>query len=564
MNDNVNKENKTKESQDQILYHVATHNRRLFYDGNNVTYIEIQDTKNFQPINNYLIPIESSDFTKWLTKEFFHSYKRIPNKQLLDGIKQVVSEEARISGEVIKLHNRVALVNDTIYHDLGTNTRQMVKIDVNGWDVGHFQVYFKRHTDMKALPSPLNGCTINDLLQFFPPLPQPDRCLALCWLIASFFSNIERAFLLLEGDTGMGKTALSKILKSFIDPDVDGAISYNDNVHEVAQILDHHYIPYFDNVTAISRKVSDLLCTSYSSGSYAKRKIYTDDGDHVFQLSGNAIFTTITLLKPKGDFLDRCYKIAMKEANNAYRSKQQFTEYFDTMAPALYGAVLDTVSATMRKVKEMPTVGRYRTVDFDRYASAAAEVMGFGAEFFWKARGVSESIKLCSISDNTPLIEALTNFLKSHNYLYSGYMKKLVQELPQYTRKPDLLPKQPNVLARRLGEIDTELRLAGIVVEKKYNDNSGALYEITFSEQQPSVIDTPEITISDQQPSVIDTPAEIEMEAAINSPPVEPDDLEQLITQVIEKHASDMHQSELEIDTDDNDDQNPFLNFYKK
>ena len=101
-------------------------------------------------------------------------------------------------------------------------------------------------------------------------------------------------------------------------------------------------------------------------------------------------------------------------------------------------------------------------------------------------------------------------------------------------------------------------------LDKKYNDNSGALYEITFFEQQPSVVDTPEITISEQQPSVIDTPAEIEMEAAINSPPVEPDDLEQLITQVIEKHASDMHQSELEIDTDDNDDQNPFLNFYKK
>jgi energy-coupling factor transporter ATP-binding protein EcfA2 len=440
------------------------------------------------------------------------------------------------------------VVNGTIYHDLGTSTRQMVKIDANGWDVGHFQVYFKRHTDMKALPSPLRGGAIMDLLQFFPPLPQADQCLALCWLIASFFSNIERAFLLLEGGPGMGKTTLSKILKSFIDPDVNGAISYNDKVSEVAQILDHHYIPHFDNVTAISRKVSDLICTSYSSGSYTKKKNYTDDGDHVFELSGNAIFTAVTLLKPKGDFLDRCYKIVMKEASNAYRSKQQFTESFNAMAPALYGAVLDTVSATMRKVKEMPTVGRFRTVDFDRYASAAAEVMGFGADFFWKARGYSESIKLCSIVNNTPLIEALTNFLKSHNYFYSGYMKKLVQELPQYTKEPDQLPKQPNVLARRIGEIDTELRLAGVVVEKKYNDNSGALYEITFSEQQPSVTGTP---------------AENVMEAVINSPPVEPDDLDQLITQVIEKHASDLQQSELKIGDDDNDEQNPFLNFYK-
>jgi hypothetical protein len=166
-----------------------------------------------------------------------------------------------------------------------------------------------------------------------------------------------------------------------------------------------------------------------------------------------------------------------------------FLDKLKQVEPSLFGAILDIVSLTMKNVHNTPPLGRYRTVDFDRYASTAAEVMGFGKELFWEARAYSESIKLKNMVDSTPLIEAMANFLQSRNNTFSGYMGQLVKELPQHTALPDDLPKQANVMARRIGEIDNELRQVGIFVTKLYNDGKGAKYEIRLTEQLAPVTD---------------------------------------------------------------------------
>lgn len=346
-------ENKQKESPDQILIRLATEGHNLYYDKGQNTYIEIHDVKQFQKINSYIVKIDSSDFSNWLTYEYFTNYKKVPAKQIIDGCKTVISQQARLNGQKIELFNRIATVNKEIFIDLGTQDRKMVKINKNGWEIGEYPVFFKRHKDIAELPIPVLGGEIKDLVPFLPQLPKRDVCLVLCWLIASFFSNIERAFLLLEGPQGMGKTALGKMLKDFIDPSLGGALDYNDNVAEMAQIIDHNYLPLIDNVTLISRKVSDLLCNSYSTGSFVKKKLYTDDEDFAFNLSGNAIFTTVRLQKPKGDFLDRCYKIETKKSDSSYRSKELFSAQMELQKPKIFGAIMSIVSATMRKVEEI-------------------------------------------------------------------------------------------------------------------------------------------------------------------------------------------------------------------
>jgi len=484
-NQNVPQGGKTKgQPIDQLLYKIATKNRNFYYDNNQITYIEIQDIIQNQIINNYLIKIESSDFTRWITRELYVNYKKIlTNKQVIDGIKILLSGEAITNGKEIEIHNRIANIDGAIYIDLGTMDRQMVRVTKTGWDVDNYPVFFKRHKDIDELPIPDRGGNLMDIIPYFPPLPKRDQCLALCWLIGSFFERIERAFLLIEGPPGLEKTALSKLLKSFIDPSKSGAVSYNDNVDQMAQLIDHQFLPLVDNVTLISRKVSDLLCSAFSKVSRPKKKLYTDDEDFIFNLSGNIIFTGIKLLKPKGDFLDRCYKIEMKKVNSTYRSKQEFTDRLEKEKPLLFGAVLNTLVKTMNKVEEVSTTGKFRTVDFDRHAKAAAEVMGYGADFFMNARNHSEKIKLKSITNSTPLIEALSKFLKSKNNYFSGYMGKLVKQLPKHTHSPDEIPSNPQALSRRLGEITPELNAAGIYVQKKHNDGKGVLYEFQLIEK---------------------------------------------------------------------------------
>ncbi len=474
-----------KEPIEMLLYKIVTENCHLYYDRNKNIYVEVSSQAQQNETQPFICKINSQDFRDWLAYKCFIIHSKTPSKPHIVNTSRILRHEALVKGKEVELFDRVASVKGEIYIDLGTTDRKMVKVDAFNWYEGNYPIFFKRLPLMEELPYPVKDGQLKEILEFFPPLEEHQQCLVQCWLVASFIEHIERPFLLLEGPSGSGKTTLGLILKEFLDPMEDAALSYNDNENEVAQIIDHQYVPLLDNVTQISRKLSDLMCKAFSGGSHLKKELYTDDKDFILKLSGNIIFTSIKLRKPKADFLSRCYKVEINKTELSNRSRELLTQKFKEAKPRIFGALLDTISATLAKVKDIKTNGKYRTVDFDRYASAAAEVMGYGVDFFQEARDYCEEIKIGSITNATPIIEALKGYLLSNNGHYSGNLKKLLQQFPKFTGSPDELPKEPHVLSRRLREIQSEIDAAGIVFEKKKgNDHNGTRWEFKLINQQ--------------------------------------------------------------------------------
>lgn len=459
---------KKKKNIKKLLHELATEGRQFYYDQNDNTYVEVRDSRSENPQATHLISIESSQYDRWLIREFNNKYDDyLDNNNLLKTIKILVSEEAKDSGRPIAIHNRIAMENDAIYIDIGCRNRKVIRIDKHGWDIGYYKVFFKRHKDMAELPIPERGGNIFDIIPFMPPLPKRDRCLALSWLIASFFPNIERAFLLVEGENGSGKTTLTKLLKSLIDPTNKGALAYKDNAAMMAQNIDHHCIPLIDNVTKISQSVSDLFCAAYSGGGDTKRKQYTDDEDFIFTLTGNLIFTAVHLKYPKSDFINRCYKIETAMTKSTYRSKQQFEKKFKTEKAWLFGAVLGAVSKTMSEVEKSQPEANFRTVDFDHRAMAAAEVIGYGKDFFREARSYCEKIKVRSISNNTPILNAIIQFLSTNNGYFEGRMTHFINMLRGSGVPMDEVTKNAAAFSKKINEMQPELKTAGVHAESK-------------------------------------------------------------------------------------------------
>lgn len=484
----------------QLIDLIETGPYPLHHDDQGTSYCSI-DLNGIQKI----VKIFSTEFEQWISYEYYTLHSKIPNQTILKGFYNYLSVKAQRSGTKIRLYNRIAYENGNIIIDLADGLNTAVIINGAGRNTQvNPPVLFQRYQHQEALPKPISGGNLRDLLPLMALSTEQEKCLVLSWLVASLIPDIERNFLLIEGPPGSGKTTLAKMLKSLIDPMKGASLHLSKKDREVAQVIDHHAVPLFDNVEMISKPVSDLFCQTYSGGSYSTKALYTNDDDFVFNLTGNAIFTSVLLKNLQTDFLNRTIKIKLDAMDHVNRkSGSAIFNQFNQIKPQLFGALLDTLVKTIKIKKRIPVPHISRTVDFDHYCMAAAEVLGFGKDVFIKARQANERLKLKGMIAGIPLINALDNFLSNNGDQWSGYMSQLLQQLPQYAASGDYLPKGANVLSKEIRELRHKLEAAGIYVASRgYNDGNGMKYYINRIDTT-SMTDDPAVE-KDLMDSVID------------------------------------------------------------
>ncbi len=500
----------------------------LFKDENNVTYIKIEDyDAGFNPIGERIICINTSELREYLIDLMYQNFYKFPSKNTLESTLMRLSYRAKKFGALIEIYNRIGSDGyGNIYIDIVDNNQQIVKVTKNGWTVDQYPVIFTRYGHTAPLPTPQRGGNLKDLLQFIPIVSVRDQCLLLCWLVASMIPNIERCFLLLEGPPGSAKSAVANRLKSLIDPMNGNRLTLTTKDSEVAQQLGQHCIPYFDNISNISRSISDLFCLCYSNSVYSKKALYTDDGTVTFNMSGNIIFTTTGIKKLRSDFLERTYKVEVPP-RNSFASQKRLQEDFEKLQPTLFGALLDTLVAVLNKVDQIPEPNKYRTVDFDHYCAAAAEVLGYGQDLFWEARDHIEAIKNKGLIKSMPLIQALHAFLSARNGYWTGCMTELLHELKLHADNPASLPQVPRSLSAALSKVDTELQSAGITVTQLGHENC-QVYEITLSGGQPVTQSNNAIPSPPQATSAVaDLMDQIVSDSPADNPTIVSDDIAQ-------------------------------------
>jgi pantothenate kinase-related protein Tda10 len=79
-------------------------------------------------------------------------------------------------------------------------------------------VRFRRSSGMQPLPVPIKGGKIADLRPFLNVKTKSDFELAVSWEQAAYRHHGPYPVLVLAGEQGTGKTTLSGIMKSMLDP----------------------------------------------------------------------------------------------------------------------------------------------------------------------------------------------------------------------------------------------------------------------------------------------------------------------------------------------------------
>lgn len=442
------------------------------YDQNKTVYceVEIQNKKKWKPI-------ESSDFIAFVQTYFKTAYHKVLKQSDIKNLIPILNLLALNNGKQVELYNRIGRLGDEIFIETQNTDDDIIKITPEEWCIiQDVPVIFKRFTHQTSIPTPAKGGRLDQLFSIFSINNIDEQILVGTWLVASLFTNMPRPHLWFVGEKGSGKTTLALSLKKLIDPVSRGNFMYR-NTSEMAQVIDHHAVPFFDNFTKINVEISDLLCAAFTGTDFTKRKQYTNDDDFTFSIKKPIILASISLGNPASDLLDRCIVIEKSKDARKTIPEEMLMKAFEDKKPSIISGILDAAVKTLRTYRDIEVSDYIRLADFQRIGIAAAQALGFTREQFETALTNNLKNKGILKLQSFPVASLVIKFMENNEY-WEGTMFDLQNELRDIAEDPDLVNSNPSILSRNLKDCKNILEQANLEVIPGSNGSNGRKYFI--------------------------------------------------------------------------------------
>ncbi len=155
---------------------------------------------------------------------------------------------------------RVANHDEAIYLDLGTPDWSVVKIEKSGWHIeASSPVRFWRPPTLRALPLPVSGGHVDDLLELWP-IPSEAWDMLVIWLVSAMRATGPYPVLSLVGEQGTGKSTLGKMVRGLVDPACPDLRGVPRDERDVMLGALASHVLALDNLSGILPWASDAFC----------------------------------------------------------------------------------------------------------------------------------------------------------------------------------------------------------------------------------------------------------------------------------------------------------------
>lgn len=463
----------------------------IFQDQFNESHITIK-------INSHVecIPLESNRFKNVIRKEYFERENKVIKEETLNGILKLIEAQLMYQEVTrkVELKLRVAKTTDkTFYYDLTNPKWEVIKITSEGWDLVKDNIIplFKRYENNyspQVYPTKNNDNITywNRFLKLFNLESKEDILLLSVYIISLFIPDIPRAILILRGSWGGAKTMTFKLIKDIVDPGTVDTFSFPKQINDLVQMLSHHHLNLFDNVSSISDEVSDFLCRAITGAGFLKRALYKTDTDFVYKFKRCIGINGINLVTTRPDFLDRSLIIKLKRISKERRRKDADLEQeFEELRPYVIGYIFDILVKVLKYkeqhkgeklLKEPP-----RMIDFSEWCEIIARCLGYEENEFTQAYEENISNQNDEVIESSPVAESLLLFTDSMiKDNWQGTPTELYKKLTDIVSqtKPELIhsnlwPKASNRLTARINEVEPNLKEKGIEIITGTRDGKG-------------------------------------------------------------------------------------------
>jgi putative DNA primase/helicase len=447
-----------------------TENCQLWHDLDRIAYATI-------PVNEHHEhwPIRSRDFRMWLSGRFYEATgSAIGGQAIEDGIR-ILEAQAVNENPQYERFIRVGRSGGNLYLDLCNNKWEVVEITPDGSSVVQRPaVKLLRSSSMRPLPEPERGGLIEELRGFLN-MGDDEATLTEAWLVAALRDRGPYPILILNGEQGSGKSLVSRMLRSLVDPSAAPIRAIPQNDRDLVVAARNSWTLIFDNLSGMPAWFADALCRLATGSGFGTRALHTDYDEIIFDAARPIVLNGIPSLTDRPDLADRAITAHLVTIPEDQRtSEEELIAAFEAKRPIILGALLDAVSTALRNIKSVRLERSPRMADFVKWSVAAAPGLGWEPDQFLAAyrengKNVSESA-----FEADPVAVAIRDLVINHHSedgvtcTPTELLVLLNGVASEGVRKSRLWPLSAQALGNRVDRIAPVLRNKGFVVERRH------------------------------------------------------------------------------------------------
>ena len=348
----------------------------MFQSRDEMLYVRFTWNKKHQ-----IAKLQGSSFRAYVQDFYYTLHGDVPPRSsteaIVDWFKGKCLTSPRLSPSV-----RVKKYKDATWFNMSDKDWRYIKVDQEGWSIEKEcppEVPLVREQSVSRYPDPVRGGNLELLKKHIHYGDEDQWKLLVGFMLSVMRDEKEYPILVISGQQGSGKTTLSDILMTLLDPHGDTPASLPKKESDIGTTARHRHLLAFDNISGLKWDVSDSLCKLSTGLSVSQRSLYTNGELYQYTVTRPVILNGIPNLVNRDDLARRVISLHLDRIPDEKNGKgiSQVKRDFLKDNAQILGGLLDTLVVCHRNID---TVKIGETKGFNevaRWVEAAAEHLGW-------------------------------------------------------------------------------------------------------------------------------------------------------------------------------------------
>lgn len=409
------------------------------------------------------------DFRGWFASYCIEKRGFVPGGDFINSSQVYFAHWARNVGRKFKDYIRVGGRVGELYIDIGNDSNDAWCISDSGITRvpgGPTHVRFLRGSGVLPLVEPDLSTPANQLtplLRKFIEVDDDQMMLMVAWLLGCVRPEGPYPVLTISGEQGSGKSTSLRLLRRIMDPHALDMRTPPEDQRDLQAMVRNSYVLAFDNVSFVSNKMSDALCTiSTGTGAQGGRALYTNAEESAVRVCRPVAMNGIPDVVERGDLVDRSIHVHLPRIDpKNRRDDYEFWQAFNAEHAKILGALMNAALESTRNYKNVHLEEKPRMSAFAVWAVAAEEALGWAPGKLMEVYKTNRSAAEAQLLEFHGMASAMLRMMDTRTE-FSGTYAELIGELEMNIGPKESLPKTSHAFAAELRRIRPALERQGL------------------------------------------------------------------------------------------------------